>query len=418
MRSTQPSRPSVAPDPVDRRMTRLPKHDMIAAMFVPPHPSRARSSPIRVAATHVTDPELAIRDLFGRLDLPELAGIVLFCSSRYPLDALAEAIGSRAEGLTIVGCTSSGEITPDGLDEGTVTAIGFPASDFRLSATCFENLDTFDSRVAQQTVRSMVATAALPGPQLGDTPSHAAIFLVDGLSHREEMLALSLQDALGEVPLIGGSSGDGLDFRETFVFYEGRFRRDAAIVAILSSSRRMKVFRAQHYGPGDVKMVITVADPVTRIVHEINAEPAVEEYARLIGTTVAELSTNHFAAHPPMVRAGGEYFVRSIQTANRDGSLTFYCAIDEGIVLTLGEATDIMKNLNELFEDLDRSVGGIDRILGFDCVLNTVEVEQRQLRSAVSALFADRGVVGFNTYGEQYHALHVNQTFSGLAIGR
>jgi len=26
--------------------------------------------------------------------------------------------------------------------------------------------------------------------------------------------------------------------------------------------------------------------------------------------------------------------------------------------------------------------------------------------------------VGFNTYGEQFHALHVNQTFSGLAIGR
>jgi hypothetical protein len=43
---------------------------------------------------------------------------------------------------------------------------------------------------------------------------------------------------------------------------------------------------------------------------------------------------------------------------------------------------------------------------------------QRQLTGQVSAIFAGRGVVGFNTYGEQYHALHVNQTFSGLAIGR
>jgi len=167
-----------------------------------------------------------------------------------------------------------------------------------------------------------------------------------------------------------------------------------------------------------VKMVITAADPVTRIVQEINAEPAVEEYARLIGTTPECLGPGDFAAHPPMVRAGGEYYVRSIQTANPDNSLTFFCAIDEGVVLTLGEPTDIMANLHELFDDLDASVGGIDRILGFDCVLNLVEIVQRQLRDPVSALFAARGVVGFNTYGEQYHALHVNQSFTGLAIGR
>lgn len=406
MRSTPPARPSGAND----RVTHAHRGDMIDAMSAP--------SAIRVAATRIDDPERAIQELFRQLDPPELCGIILFCSSRYPLGALAEAIGSRAEGLTIVGCTSSGEITPDGLDEGTITAIGFPASDFRFSATCFEDLDHFDAAAAQHRVRSMVAAAACAAPPLGDTPSHAAIFLVDGLSHREEMLTLTLQDALGDVPLIGGSSGDGLAFKETFVFHDGQFRRDAAVVAILSSSRRMKVFRAQHYGPGKTKMVVTVADPVTRIVHEINAEPAVEEYARLIGTTVAELSPSHFAAHPPMVRAGGEYFVRSIQTANPDGSLTFYCAIDEGIVLTLGEAGDIMKGLNALFADLETAVGGVDRILGFDCVLNSVEVEQRQLRGAVSALFAERGVVGFNTYGEQFHALHVNQTFSGLAIGR
>lgn len=373
--------------------------------------------PVRAASTRLDDPELAIRELFGQLDVPALCGIVLFCSSRYPLDALAAAIGARAEGLTIVGCTSSGEIAPDGLDEGTITAIGFPADDFRMAATCFEQLDGFDAAHAQRVVRALVADAGEATRGFG-TAHHAAIFLVDGLSHREEMLTLTLQDALGEVPLIGGSSGDGLDFRETFVLYDGSFRRDAAVVAILSSSRPMKVFRTQHFGPGEVKMVITAADTESRTVHEINAEPAAQEYARLVGARADELGPAIFATHPPMVRAGGEYYVRSIQTANPDGSLTFYCAIDEGIVLTLGEAGDIMGGLVALFDDLDRAVGGIDHVLGFDCVLNSVEYEQRQLRQAVSRLFAQRGVVGFNTYGEQFHALHVNQTFSGLAIGR
>lgn len=374
--------------------------------------------PIRVASTRVDDPELAVRDLWRQLDASTLAGAVLFCSSRYPLDRLADALSPRADDLTIVGCTSSGEITPQGLDEGTITAIGFPANGFRLSVACFEDLDRFDAADAQHRVRELVADANEWARRLDAQPSHAAIFLVDGLSHREEMLTLTLQDALGEVPLIGGSSGDGLDFRETFVFCGGRFRRDAAVVAILSAERPMRVFRAQHYSPGSTKMVITAADPVARVVHEINAEPAAVEYARLIGASTADLSPALFAAHPPMVRAGGEYYVRSIQTANADGSLTFYCAIDEGVVLTLGEGDDIVSGLHELFDRLDHEVGGLDRVLGFDCVLNSIEIEQRQLRGAVSALYASRGVVGFNTYGEQYHALHVNQTFSGLAIGR
>ncbi len=374
--------------------------------------------PIRVASTRIDDPELAVRDLFGQLDVPELSGIILFCSSRYPLDALSAAIAMRSDDVTIVGCTSSGEITPDGLDEGTITAIGFPADDFRLSAYCFEDLDHFDAGHAQQAIRSLVAEASAATRDFTHPANHAAIFLVDGLSHREEMLTLTIQDALGEVPLIGGSSGDGLDFKETFVLHDGRFRRDAAVVAILSTSRPLKVFRIQHYRPGAIKMVITAADTAMRVVHEINAEPAAEEYARLVGARPQDLSPTIFASHPPMVRAGGEYYVRSIQSANPDGSLTFYCAIDEGIVLTLGEAENVMSGLQSLFEELAPAVGGIERILGFDCVLNSVEVGQRQLRGAVSDLFAERGVVGFNTYGEQFHALHVNQTFTGLAIGR
>lgn len=373
---------------------------------------------VRAAASDLDDPVLAIEAVFRALDPPSLAGIILFCSSRYPLDRLADAIAQRSEGLLVIGCTSSGEIAPAGLAENTITAIGFPADDFTMSALRFDDLDQFDPARAQQVVRALVAETQERARSVGHIVGQAAIFLVDGLSHREEMLTVTVQDALGEIPLIGGSSGDGLDFKETFVFHDGAFRRDAALVTVLCSSHRMHAFRSQHYSPGEVKMVVTAADPVARVVTEINAEPAAEEYARLIGVTVAELSPELFALHPPMVRAGGEYYCRSIQTANADGSLTFYCAIDEGIVLTLGEAHDVLAELRALFDRLDETVGGIDRIIGFDCVLNSVALTQQQIRHQVSALFASNRVAGFATYGEQFHALHVNQSFSGLAIGR
>ncbi len=87
-------------------------------------------------------------------------------------------------------------------------------------------------------------------------------------------------------------------------------------------------------------------------------------------------------------------------------------------MLTLGEAADIVGSMRTLLDELEESVGGIDRILGFNCVLNRTEIEQRQLLREVSRLMTEHRVAGFNTYGEQYHALHVNQTFSGLVIGQ
>ncbi|MFD1106344.1 FIST N-terminal domain-containing protein [Sphingobium olei] len=378
----------------------------------------ATGSGIKFAVSHTDDPQAAMAALAEQLGDDPLAGVVTFCAHRYDRDLLARAINRRFEGMAVIGCISSGELTGIGYDHDCVTMIGFPASDFRMTSHCFTDIDRFDPITAREIVRSLAARAERDARQLGEAVNHVALFLVDGLSHREEWLTITIQDALGDIPLIGGSSGDDLAFRQTAIFDEGRFHARAAVVAILSTPRPVHVFKAQHYQPGLHKMVITGAVPHERIVTEINAEPAATEYLRLAGHTGEELGMEFFAAHPPMVRAGGEYHVRSIQSANADGSLTFYCAIDEGLVLTIGEPVDRIAGMEQLFAELEERVGEVDRIIAFDCVLNRIDAEQRQMSREVSALYARHNVIGFNTYGEQYHALHVNQTFSGLAIGK
>ena len=59
---------------------------------------------------------------------------------------------------------------------------------------------------------------------------------------------------------------------------------------------------------------------------------------------------------------------------------------------------------------------GPDFILGFDCALRMLEIEQKQLRQQVSDILQDRRVLGFNTYGEQQSGVHMNQTFVGVAF--
>jgi len=137
----------------------------------------------------------------------------------------------------------------------------------------------------------------------------------------------------------------------------------------------------------------------------------------MVGLAGEKLSPRVFAAHPLMVRVGGLYHVRAIQKVNPDHSLTFFCAIDEGLVLTIARSVDVMRDLEDLFARIRVEVGEPDLIIGCDCVLRNIEIEAQQLKAAVSELFVRNGVIGFCTYGEQFHSMHVNQTFTGVAIG-
>ena len=132
-------------------VTAPPGHDIMDVMARRALPSCP--DPVRVAWTDIDDPREAAQHLFRALDPQTLAGVLIFCSSRYPLEALADAINACSEGLTVIGCTSSGEITADGTAEGTISAIGFPASSFTLTATRFDNLDAFAEDIAQGVVR-------------------------------------------------------------------------------------------------------------------------------------------------------------------------------------------------------------------------------------------------------------------------
>jgi hypothetical protein len=153
-------------------------------------------------------------------------------------------------------------------------------------------------------------------------------------------------------------------------------------------------------------------------VHELNAAPAAAEYARALGLTQADLSPAHFAAHPFIVRAGSDYFCRAIRQMHPDGSLSFFCAIDEGMVLTLARQKDIVEVTAHALDSIDSAIGGIDSILGFDCLWRKIEIENRQMIAPMEVVYRRFRVNGFNTYGEQFNGIHLNQTLTGIALGK
>lgn len=354
----------------------------------------------------------AVARLAGALGPGPFAAVLLFASPEADLDALAQDVPLAFGPTRVIGCTTAGEISSEGYAEGELVAIGLPADLFSAETLLIPDLAQID---AQQLAGQLIRARAGLARAHPDWEHEFAFLMVDGLSTREDELAAVLASGLGPVPLFGGSAGDGDRFGRTFVLHEGAIRQNAAVVLLVRSRCRVRVFSLDHLVPTERRMVVTEADPARRIVRQINAEPAAREYARLLGKDPAQLTAFTFAAHPVVVRIGGRHHVRAIQQVAPNGDLIFYSAIDEGLVLTLAEGQDMVAHLDREMERL--SEGGVPQaIIAADCILRRMEAQEKQLSGAVSAILRRFRVVGFSTYGEQMNAMHVNQTMTGVAI--
>lgn len=361
----------------------------------------------RMGATLATDERAAVQEIRAQLGPPDGATVLVSCSNGYDLGRLGAELRAAFPGV-VCGCTGSGQIGPGGYQLGGLTAVSL-AGDLRVTPYTIQPLQ----KLGTQEVKIRRALKASFGPQLD--PGRAFGFvLIDGLSRKEERVASSLHAILGEIPLIGGSAGDDLGFKATHVLTDEGFVQDAAVLLLFETNLPFRTFKVQHFVPTSAVLVVTAAEPDRRVVTEINGKPAAEEYALLIGSPASALDARLFSRHPVMLKVGGDHYVRSIQGVGEGGSLRFYCAIDEGLVLRLGRAVDILEATKKAFEGGRRAP---EVILGCDCVLRRLEVEQQGLTARMNELLVRHRVFGFCSYGEQYDGVHANQTFTGVALG-
>ena len=368
------------------------------------------------ASSSSNDPRQAARELHQALSGMTLSHVVFFCANEYDFEALALALRDTFADIPVVGCTTAGEISPFGYCSGSITAIGFPASSFAVESALVTHLSEFSFADAQGLIHDMLDGCASQqvAPIKGNT---FALTLLDGLSVEEERLLRLLNAHLGSIPLLGGSAADDMRHTRTHVYHQGRFLTDSAIVLMINTRYDFEAFTIHHLQPTDDKLVVTDADPLERRVMELNAEPAAIEYARMLNLDVDTLAPEVFALNPLSVRIGERYYPRAIQKVNDDMSLSFYCAVDTGIVLTCSRPEAMLEQLEGLFHDITRRIGTPQLILGYDCILRRLELEHKDLQDQASELFARHRVIGFNTYGEQFNGMHLNQTFTGVALG-
>ena len=350
-------------------------------------------------------------------------GLIWFSPSRHVAAALVDALRERVPHFRFGGCSTSGEITPDGHQERGIVALLLPRTHFRVLSQRFDEVHTlgmeaialkaFEARTRFLAGGEDYLPESLPVPE---EESVFAMCLIDGLVYAEEAVTTALDRGLDGLPLIGGSAGDDLAFARTDLIEEGGTFTRGALLMLIECRLPFRLFTDNNFVPTEHRLVVTDSDPERRIVHEFNAEPAADAYAHAIGVETAALDPRTFASHALVVRIGGEYYARSIQRVNPDGSLTFFCAIDDGLVLTVARSEGMAGATRAAIEAIETELGPLGALFGFDCVYRLLDARHRNATARVETLYREKGFVGFNSYGEQFRSMHINQTFTGVAI--
>ena len=361
----------------------------------------------------------AVRQLGQAISQPAVGFAAVFCSPRFDLTALGQDLAEAFAGLPLVGCTTAGEISPQGYGEHSLVGVSLSRDISFAVSQLIPHLAGFQAADGRALVTGLLQDLV----RAGYSPSSHntfAFLLIDGKSQAEEQVTSAISFGLGNIPLFGGSAGDLLDPRPALVLHDGAFHRNAAVLTLVHTTRPFKVFCTHHFAGGGPTTIVTGADPERRLITELNGESAAVEYARLFDRDVEELRTRsgRMALPPLMVHVGRDYYTRSVSGINPDNSLQMACAIGEGVPLSLGRNIGMLDNLRRVLDEVREAVGPPEVVIAMDCLWRRLETESLGAAAEVAGLFAENRMVGFSSVGEQIGAMHVNQTLTGVAIGR
>lgn len=317
---------------------------------------------------------------------------------------LSQALGPEC---LVLACSSAGGFAFGGYDDEKTILIAFPKRHFAAKAVWLDNLAQTPVTDWMRALRPLEAMGSAE-----NFPNHFGLLLIDGSSGHEELVTATCEAVIPALTVVGGSAADGLRFGRTHLAMNGVQHGLAALFCRVATDFEIEEIILDHFIPEGQKIVVTEGDPEHRRIEELNAEPAAREYARVIGVAVEDLSPALFAAHPLIETQGGRHFVRAIRGRSGPNGLALMSAIETGAILGIGRAESLAARLATRLE----SMRPADLVLGFDCVLRRLAVEQSGEEARVASLYANHRVAGFATYGEQHGGFHVNQTFVGLAF--
>ncbi|AFJ02903.1 hypothetical protein Q7C_1762 [Methylophaga frappieri] len=376
---------------------------------------------MKFAQEHLTA-KTALSKLSGKSPLPNANWVLVFGSvNRFSERNLALQLQKRYPDAQIIGCTTSGEITGDGVfdDSLHITAMHWERSQLRFIA---------------KPVNSMAQSHAL-GAQIANellAPDLKGLFVLsDGLNVNGSELVEGLQEVLPNIPITGGLAGDAAQFTQTLMLNDGKIQDRVVIAVGIYGQDAIVTSGAQGgwkpYGP---PRRITRAEK--NVVFELDNKPALPLYKMYIGYYANTLPSSGLNFPFAIMDDKNINVIRTLLSINeQDNSLTFAGNIETGATvrflksdhdqLVIG-ASDAARQI------LEKGVNINDKALAIcvSCVGRKLVMDEQvsdEVFAVQRLLGMQTAITGFYSNGEicsgedDRHGLLHNQTMTIAYLG-
>ncbi|MFC7529688.1 FIST signal transduction protein [Actinoplanes sp. GCM10030250] len=204
--------------------------------------------------------------------------LIVFASLSHSTPEMAAAVHAAAGGnVLMIGCSTSGEFTPDGRGSGVVVnALGGPGFTAAVRAVPHDS-DLYEAGIEAASCLDEV-----------DAEHRVVLLLGDGRSgDQQEMVRGAYTVAGAQVPLVGGCAGDNVTQTGTWHFFSSgrdvRVLPNAVLGAALGSESPFGIGMAHGWHKTGEPMVVTRSEGGT--IFELDGEPALDVYLRRTGGT-------------------------------------------------------------------------------------------------------------------------------------
>ncbi len=275
------------------------------------------------------DSKMALKDLPSSSPLASANLVLAFGSiKRFNEGKLQGFLKSRYPTAQVVGCTTSGEISPNGVfdDSIQITAIQWEKTVQRVAQTKMSGMQS-----------SFEAAAGL-AKQLKADSLRTVLVISDGLNVNGSELLKGFQSVLGEIPIVGGLAGDGGAFVKTLQLFNDTVSDNLVIAvglygpALITASGALGGWKP--YGPPR-----TVTKSEKNVVFEMDGKPALPLYRMYIGEAFSKGLPGTGLKFPLAVIEEGKRDVEKIRTLlaidSKNNSLTFAGNVEEGETVRL-----------------------------------------------------------------------------------
>lgn len=275
------------------------------------------------------DSKMALKDLPSASPLVSANLVLAFGSiKRFNEGKLQGFLKSRYPTAQLVGCTTSGEISPNGVfdDSIQITAIQWEKTVQRVAQTKMNGMQS-----------SFEAAAGL-AKQLKADSLRTVLVISDGLNVNGSELLKGFQSVLGEIPIVGGLAGDGGAFVKTLQLFNDTISNNLVIAvglygpALIISSGALGGWKP--YGPPR-----KVTKSEKNVVFEMDGKPALPLYRMYIGEAFSKGLPGTGLKFPLAVIEEGKRDVEKIRTLlaidSKNNSLTFAGNVEEGETVRL-----------------------------------------------------------------------------------